>query len=92
MHTYIIFLIISLREHCENLHFVSVTNEELANMFREYYGYVSRFDAFFQQNNNLEISEINNSQLEKELKEFGLTFQDIMDDLFLSEMENKEPE
>ena len=85
---YVFSFFISLREHCENLHWITVTNEELANMFKEYYGYASRFDAFSKQNNNLEITEICNSELEKELQEFGLTLQDIMDDLFVNEMGN----
>lgn len=57
-------------------------------MFKQTFGYTSRFDAFSKQNNNLEITEINDLKLEGELEEFGLTLEDIMKDLFDNEVEN----
>lgn len=64
-----------------------VTNEELAEMSEQFHGYTSRFDAFSMENNNLKLTEINESELEGELKiNFGLTLQDIMEDLFDTEI------
>lgn len=63
----------------------------MAVMFRLSHGYTSRFDAFSQQNNDLEITEITDLELGSELNEFGLTLQDIMQDLFDNELENKLP-
>lgn len=64
----------------------------MAQMFRISHGYTSRYDAFSQQNNNLEITEINELELEGELKELGITLQDIMQDLFDdNELKNKLP-
>ncbi|XP_065366940.1 zinc finger protein ZFP2 [Calliphora vicina] len=80
-----------LRQHCERHHSLSITNDEMAKMFKQSNGYISRFDAFSKQNNSLEITEINDLELEGELEEFGLTLQDIMHDLFDDENNNKLP-
>ncbi|KAM7341830.1 zinc finger protein 711 isoform 3-T3 [Cochliomyia hominivorax] len=71
-----------IKQHAARHHSTCITQEEMAQMFRRSHGYTSRYDAFSQQNNNLEITEIKELELEGELKEFGLTLQDIMQDLF----------
>lgn len=72
----------SLKLHSKKVHGLEITDEELATMFLDKHGYVSRFDAFSKKNNDLDIDVIDERDLEKELKEFDLTFEDIIRDLF----------
>uniref|UniRef100_A0A1I8NTQ5 C2H2-type domain-containing protein n=1 Tax=Stomoxys calcitrans TaxID=35570 RepID=A0A1I8NTQ5_STOCA len=71
-----------LKMHCRKIHDYELKDEELASMFFDKHGYTSRVDAFSKQNNNLEIDVINEKDLAMELKEFNLTFDDIIEDLF----------
>ncbi|XP_073813769.1 uncharacterized protein [Musca autumnalis] len=71
-----------IKLHCKRSHDVEVTDEELALMFKEKHGNVSRFDAFSKTNNDQQINAADEIDLEKELKEFDLTFEDILKELF----------
>lgn len=63
------------------MHAVELTDEQLAEMFRERIGYTNRHDAFSKSNNSLEIPGFSDECF-AELKSMGLDYDDITTDLF----------
>ena len=72
----------SIRRHSHRVHNVELSDEQLAAMFLKKFGYPSRYDAFSLSNNSLEITDITAEDIEMELEEYGLKFDDIVKDLF----------
>ena len=71
-----------MRRHARNVHNVQLSEEQLGAMFLRKFGYPSRHDAFSQTNNSLEITDITAEDIEMELQEYGLKFEDLVKDLF----------
>ncbi|XP_062135477.1 zinc finger protein 226 [Drosophila sulfurigaster albostrigata] len=70
-----------IRQHSKKVHAVELTDEQLAEMFRERIGYTNRHDAFNKTNNSLEIPGFSDDCY-TELKSLGLDYDDITTDLF----------
>ncbi|KAM8712632.1 hypothetical protein ACLKA7_013034 [Drosophila subpalustris] len=70
-----------IRQHSKKVHAVELTDEQLAEMFRERIGYTNRHDAFNKTNNSLEIPGFSEDCF-TELKSLGLDYDDITTDLF----------
>lgn len=70
-----------IRQHSKKVHSVELTDEQLAEMFRERIGYTNRHDAFNKTNNTLEIPGFSDECF-TELKSLGLDYDDITTDLF----------
>lgn len=70
-----------IRQHSKKVHAVELTDEQLAEMFRERIGYTNRHDAFNKTNNALEIPGFSDECF-TELKSLGLDYDDITTDLF----------
>ncbi|XP_017866296.1 PREDICTED: zinc finger protein 2 homolog [Drosophila arizonae] len=70
-----------IRQHSKKMHAVELTDEQLAEMFRERIGYTNRHDAFSKSNNSLEIPGFSDECF-AELKSMGLDYDDITTDLF----------
>lgn len=60
---------------------MELTDEQLAEMFRERIGYTNRHDAFSKSNNSLEIPGFSDEWF-TELKSMDLDYDDITTDLF----------
>lgn len=63
------------------MHGIELTDEQLAEMFREKKGYTNRHDAFNKSNNSLEIPDFTDDCF-AELKSLGVDYDDITTDLF----------
>ncbi|XP_075167413.1 uncharacterized protein LOC142239507 [Haematobia irritans] len=70
-----------IRIHCQKIHDYDLPDEELAAMFFDKHGFVSRFDAFSQKPIDLHLDVVDEMDLEKELKEFNISIEDIINDL-----------
>ncbi|XP_030554703.1 zinc finger and BTB domain-containing protein 41 [Drosophila novamexicana] len=70
-----------MRQHSKKMHAVELTDEQLAEMFRERIGYTNRHDAFSKTNNSLEIPGFSDECF-TELKSLGMDYDDITTDLF----------
>ncbi|KAH8336992.1 hypothetical protein KR059_010154 [Drosophila kikkawai] len=69
------------RQHSKKLHGIELSDEQLAEMFREKKGYTNRHDAFNKSNNSLEIPGFTEDCF-TELKSLGVDYDDITTDLF----------
>nr|XP_017106121.2 LOW QUALITY PROTEIN: zinc finger protein 184 [Drosophila bipectinata] len=70
-----------IRQHSKKVHGIELTDEQLAEMFREKKGYTNRHDAFNKSNNSLEIPDFTDDCF-AELKSLGVDYDDITTDLF----------
>ncbi|ALC40531.1 CG12942, partial [Drosophila busckii] len=70
-----------IRQHSKKLHGVELSDDQLAEMFRERIGYTNRHDAFSKSSNALEIPGFSDDCF-TELKRLGLDYDDITSDLF----------
>ncbi|XP_058979481.1 zinc finger protein 14-like [Musca domestica] len=66
-----------IKLHCKQLHALDITDEELTSMLKDKHDYVSPLDVFPKRNNDLQINPVNDIDLERELKEFDTTFENI---------------
>ncbi|XP_041563228.1 zinc finger protein 765 [Drosophila elegans] len=71
------------RQHSKKVHGIELSDERLAEMFREKKGYTNRHDAFNRSNNSLEIPGFTEDCF-TELKSLGVDYDDITTDLFAS--------
>ncbi|KAH8270827.1 hypothetical protein KR018_005800 [Drosophila ironensis] len=69
------------RQHSKKVHGIELSEEQLAEMFREKKGYTNRHDAFSKTNNSLEIPDFTDDCF-AELKSLGVDYDDITTDLF----------
>ncbi|XP_016930553.3 zinc finger and BTB domain-containing protein 41 [Drosophila suzukii] len=69
------------RQHSKKVHGTELSDEQLAEMFREKKGYTNRHDAFNRSNNSLEIPGFTEDCF-TELKSLGVDYDDISTDLF----------
>ncbi|XP_011291324.1 zinc finger protein 493 [Musca domestica] len=67
-----------IKLHCKQLHALDITDEELTSMLKDKHDYVSPLDVFPKRNNDLQINPVNDIDLERELKEFDTTFENIL--------------
>ncbi|XP_030376130.1 zinc finger imprinted 3 [Scaptodrosophila lebanonensis] len=70
-----------IRQHSKKAHGVELTDDQLADMFRERIGYTNRHDAFSKSNNLLEVPGFSDDCY-SELKSLGVDYDDITHDLF----------
>ncbi|XP_017054022.1 zinc finger and SCAN domain-containing protein 12 [Drosophila ficusphila] len=71
------------RQHSKKIHGTELSDEQLAEMFREKKGYTNRHDAFNKSNNSLEIPGFTEDCF-TELRSLGVDYDDITTDLFAS--------
>ncbi|XP_033250632.1 zinc finger protein 197-like [Drosophila miranda] len=70
-----------IRLHSKKVHCIELSDEQLAEMFRERTGYTNRHDAFNKNNTSLEIPGFSEDCF-SELKSLGVDYDDITSDLF----------
>ncbi|XP_034650751.1 oocyte zinc finger protein XlCOF22 [Drosophila subobscura] len=70
-----------IRLHSKKVHSIELSDEQLAEMFRERIGYTNRHDAFSKNNTSLEIPGFSEDCF-SELKSLGVDYDDITTDLF----------
>ncbi|EDW74868.1 uncharacterized protein Dwil_GK15912 [Drosophila willistoni] len=69
------------RYHSKKLHGIDLTDDQLAEMFRERTGYTNRYDIFNKTNNSLEIPGFSDDCF-NELRDLGVDYDEITNDLF----------